>query len=70
MRRLLVVGLLFLAGCQGVQGPMAPRTPQRVDDPLLTIGEQERRSRARLSLPDESFVTGPRASATPQGARW
>jgi hypothetical protein len=70
MRHLLVLGLLVLAGCQGVQGPMAPRSPQRVDDPLLTIGEQERRSRARLALPDGSFAGGPQASATPQGARW
>jgi hypothetical protein len=49
---------------------MAPRTPQRVDDPILTIGEQEQRSRARLALPDGTFTGGPNASLTPQGSRW
>ena len=70
MRTLLVLSLICLAGCQGVQGPLAPRTAQRVDDPILTIGEQEQRTRARLALPDATFTGGPSASLTPQGARW
>jgi hypothetical protein len=57
MQRLFLAGLLFLTGCSGnIVGPFAHRQPQRVDDPLLTIGEQERRVRDRLALPDESSV--------------
>jgi hypothetical protein len=70
MRRLLVIGLLLLAGCQGVVGPFQPRSAQRVDDPLLTINEQEKRSRARLALPDESYATGPKASSSPRSTQW
>ncbi len=61
MYRLLLVGVLCLAGCQGtaVRGPFAP-APDRVDDPFYTIGEQQRRGRERLSLPeDDTSVTPP-----------
>lgn len=53
MRRLFLIGVLCLAGCQNVLGPFAPRQPQRVDDPGLPIAEQERRGRDRLALPDD-----------------
>jgi hypothetical protein len=59
MRRLLLIGVLCLVGCQNVLGPFAHRDPQRVDDPLLTIGEQERRGRDRLALPEESTAIAP-----------
>lgn len=59
MRRMIVVGILSLAGCQGTVGPFAHRMPQRVDDPCLTIPEQERRGRDRLSLPVESPQLAP-----------
>ena len=59
MRRLLLLGVLCVAGCQNVLGPFAHRDPQRVDDPLLTIGEQERRGRDRLALPEESTRIAP-----------
>lgn len=55
MRRILIL-CVFLAGCQGVSGPFQPRSPVRVDDPSLTISEQERLSRSRLALPDESVA--------------
>jgi hypothetical protein len=61
MRRLVVVGLLLLVGgCRSVIGPFEHRDPQRVDDPLLSIGEQERRGRDRLALPEQSVTVAPR----------
>jgi hypothetical protein len=60
MRRFIVLGLILLAGCRSVIGPFEHRDPQRVDDPLLTIGEQERRGRDRLALPEQSPTVAPR----------
>jgi hypothetical protein len=51
MRKLFLLGVLFLAGCQSVVGPLGYRPPLRVDDPNYTIPEQERRGRDRLALP-------------------
>ncbi len=68
MHRFLLVGLLFLAGCQNLVGPFAARKPERVDDPLLTIAEQQRRGRDRTALPDDSANLAPRTQvATPGG---
>jgi len=64
MRRFCVIGILLLAGCQGVSGPFA-RGPQRVDDPLLSIPEQKAQSRQYLALPDESHTVGPRTGVLP-----
>jgi hypothetical protein len=60
MRRFLV-GLLLLAGCQGVVGPFQ-RTciTEPIDDCRLTIDEQKQRERERLALPDVSQAVGPR----------
>jgi hypothetical protein len=53
MRRLFwTSALLFVAGCGNVIGPFAHREPERVDDPRLSVPEQERRGRARLAFPD------------------
>ena len=60
MRRLSWIGFLLLAGCQSVVGPFEHRKPERVDDPLLSINEQQRRGRDRLALPDESAALAPR----------
>jgi hypothetical protein len=68
MRRILLTGLLLLAGCQNVLGPFAPRKPERVDDPLLTIPEQERRGRDRLALPDDSPTVAPPTGTTREGS--
>jgi hypothetical protein len=58
MRRLWCLGILLLAGCQLV-GPRERRyQTSRVDDPRLTLEEQERRKRDRLALPDQNL--GPR----------
>jgi hypothetical protein len=65
MRPILMLCLLLLAGCQSVSGPLQPRSPVRVDDPCLTISEQERLGRDRLALPDESV--GPTSGAARPG---
>jgi hypothetical protein len=68
MRRLLILGtLLVLSGCHNVIGPLQPKKPERVDDPLLTIGEQERRGRANLALPNESAQVAPHSGAALPG---
>lgn len=63
MSRIIVLGLLILAGCQNVRGPFASRSPGRVDDPALPISEQERRGRDRLALPDPGWGVGPHEPA-------
>ena len=67
MRRLFLLCLLLLAGCQNFRGPFAGRSPERVDDPSLPISEQERNGRDRLALPDESSTAGPRSGAARPG---
>jgi hypothetical protein len=62
MRKLWLVGsLILMVGCQNIVGPFRPRSPQRIDDPSLSIQEQERRGRERLALPDQSPFAGPNA---------
>lgn len=61
MRSFILMGaLLLITGCQSTVGPFQSRKPERVDDPLLTISEQERRGRDRLALPEESRSVLPR----------
>ena len=56
MKRLFLVGaLIALSGCQNIVGPFRPKSPQRADDPSVTINEQQRRARDRYPLPDESI---------------
>ena len=60
MRKLLCLGLLLLAGCQGVQGPRDRRLdPIRVDNPLLTTAQQDKRARDQLPLPQPSPSIAP-----------
>ena len=59
MRRILILGILCLAGCQSVTGPFAPRSPERVDDPRFSITEQQARGRDRYAIPDDSPKVGP-----------
>jgi hypothetical protein len=62
MRRILLLGILFcLAGCQNINGPFMPRPKERVDDPRLSIAEQEMRARDRYAIPDNSPQVGPRS---------
>ena len=65
MQRLLLIGIVLLAGCQSIQGPFAGRTPERVDDPYFSIAEQQRRGRERLALPDDSRTAGPNSGLAP-----
>jgi hypothetical protein len=54
MRNLILVGALLVTGCQGVVGPFQrARLPDPVDDRRLSISEQERKGRDRLSYPDD-----------------
>jgi hypothetical protein len=61
MRRLVLLALLAVAGCQNIRGPFEPKSPTRVDDPRLPISEQERRARDRLALPDEAQEVAPQS---------
>lgn len=65
MRRFAIVVLLLAAGCENLRGPFAPRSPGRVDDPNLSIPEQQVRGRDRIGLPDNSSVLPPDAGARP-----
>jgi hypothetical protein len=47
------------AGCQNLTGPFRRDRNERIDDPYYTIGEQERRGRASIALPDETGLSGP-----------
>jgi hypothetical protein len=69
MRRLFLLGvLLVLSGCRSTPvGPYQPQSHARVDDPLLSIGEQERNGRANLALPDESKEVAPHSGAALPG---
>jgi hypothetical protein len=65
MRKVLLLGVLALSGCQGVIGPFG-RSPQKVDDPRLSIAEQMRNGRDRLAYPDEApSVEAPRSALDP-----
>ena len=65
MHRLILAGILLVAGCQNVAGPFAHREPKRGDDPLLSIGEQKRLGRDRLALPEDSPKIVPPTAARP-----
>jgi hypothetical protein len=73
MRKLILVGALTLAGCQGVVGPFdrarMPAPP--VDDPRLPISEQMRNGRDRLAYPDDvQPVEAPRSLEPPETNRY
>jgi hypothetical protein len=59
MRRLFLLGVLGMTGCANLVGPFQHRTPQRVDDPCLSIAEQQQRANDRLALPVESRDISP-----------
>jgi hypothetical protein len=60
MHRLFLAGCMLAAGCQNIQGPFRYFKPERVDDPWVSIEEQQRRGRDRLALPFDSGETAPR----------
>jgi hypothetical protein len=65
MTRLVSVGILLLAGCQSINGPVkrSYNPPPPVDAPYTSVGEQARRSRDQLAFPDGSPAVGPRTGA-------
>jgi hypothetical protein len=65
MRRFFLIGVLALAGCQNIVGPFQHREPQRVDDPLISINEQERRGRDRLAVPEDKALGNPTFNVAP-----
>jgi hypothetical protein len=60
MRRFILPSVLLLAcfaGCEGVSGPRQHRAdPTQIDDPRLSIAQQEARGRDRLALPDPTSI--------------
>lgn len=60
MKRLMLLSVLLSAGCCGITGPFEHRPTTRVDDPCVSIAQQERTSRERLALPewDPTVVPG------------
>jgi hypothetical protein len=67
MRRHILVVAILLAGCNNVIGPFEHRPVERVDDPRLSIAEQQREARARLPLPIESPQVAPPSGVEPPG---
>jgi hypothetical protein len=63
MHRTLFAGLLLLAGCQGVVGPMCRTCNDSFECPNLTIQERNQRARSELGLPDGSSQVGPSTNA-------
>lgn len=69
MRTLLFILVLLCAGCGNIVGPFERAQVKSarqlhdggiaVDDPRLTIAEQEALGRQYLALPDESRAAGP-----------
>jgi hypothetical protein len=62
MRRAFLAGFVFVAGCQGWVLPFQ-RPPGPIDNPCLTVAEQQQRARDRLALPQDSPTVGPRTDA-------
>ena len=67
MRRMMLFGVLILAGCQNTIGPLANRNRERPDQAQYDIEEQKRRGRDRYSLPDDSPLIGPRTGISNYG---
>ena len=67
-RTALVGVMLLLGGCEGLVGPRQRRCqPVRVDNPCLTIPEQQKLGRANLALPEQSPNVAPRTDAEQPG---
>jgi hypothetical protein len=57
MRRIIVLGILLLAGCTGIKGPrQVAADPTPIAPPWLSIKQQEQQVRDRLALPDNTSV--------------
>ncbi len=67
MHRMMLLGLVLLAGCQNTVGPLANRFRERPDRPYYDIEEQKRRGRDRYPLPDDSPQVGPKTGISAYG---
>ncbi|MFL5342615.1 MAG: hypothetical protein ACJ8F7_20980 [Gemmataceae bacterium] len=67
MRRLWIVALLLLAGCQNTIGPLQNQRRDKPDDPYYNISQQQYRGRDRYSRPDDSFEVGPKTGIQTYG---
>jgi hypothetical protein len=67
MYRWLLLGMFCLVGCENVVGPFR-RPPARVDDPRLSIAEQEKLGRQQYALPEESSIVAPHSGIAPPGS--
>ena len=67
MRQFFLLAALLVMGCGNVTGPFAYRQPERVDDPRLTISQQEQRGRDRLSYQEIEPNVLPRTYAELHG---
>ena len=65
MRHILFLLVLLAAGCENLHGPFSPKSPTRVDDPSLSIREQQVLGRERIGLPDNSTVLPSEAGSRP-----
>lgn len=63
---LVLVASCQLAGCQNVVGPFRRAAP-KVDDPRLSIAEQEKLGRQFYALPDESPEVAPHSGIARPG---
>ena len=67
MRHFFLFILVLLAGgCENLRGPLQPRPQGRIDNPNLTIAEQQTLGRDRSSMPDNSAVLPPEVGARPK----
>ena len=66
MYRHFLLFVVLLAGCENLVGPFR-RPPTRVDDPRLSIPEQEKLGRQNLGLIDESPLAGPTSGTARPG---
>jgi hypothetical protein len=58
MRHLILLGLFLAAtGCRSDSGSLGYRNTGRVDDPRLSIAEQEARGRQRYSYIEDNRLT-------------
>ncbi len=67
MRRMMLLGLVMIAGCNGTVGPFANRNREKPDNPYYNVEDQKRRGRDRYSLPDDSPQVGPRTGIAAYG---
>ena len=59
-RRLIVLGLITLTGCNRFSGPLETRQMGRADAPGYTIPEQKQRGRERLAITEDDYRIGPK----------